>query len=47
VHRLDENVGADGVELTSDDLERIEAAVAKIHVQGARYTVQQLEAIYR
>jgi hypothetical protein len=45
VHRLDENVGADRVELTSDDRERIEAAVAKIQIQGARYTVQQLEAI--
>jgi aryl-alcohol dehydrogenase-like predicted oxidoreductase len=47
VHRLDENVGADRVELTPDDLQRIEAAVAKIEIQGARYTAQQLEAINR
>jgi aryl-alcohol dehydrogenase-like predicted oxidoreductase len=47
VHRLDENVGADRVELTPDDLQRIEAAVAKIQIQGARYTAQQLEAINR
>ena len=47
VHRLDENVGADRVELTPDDQQRIEAAVAKIQIQGARYTAQQLEAINR
>jgi aryl-alcohol dehydrogenase-like predicted oxidoreductase len=47
VHRLDENLGADRVELTPDDLQRIDAAVAKIHIQGARYTAQQLEAINR
>ena len=45
VHRLDENVGADRVELTPDDRQRIEAAVAKIQIQGARYAAQQLEAI--
>jgi aryl-alcohol dehydrogenase-like predicted oxidoreductase len=47
VHRLEENVGADQVELTPDDLQRIEAAVAKTQIQGARYTAQQLEAINR
>ena len=47
MHRLDENVGADRVELTPDDLQRIDAAVAKIQIQGARYTAQQLEAINR
>jgi aryl-alcohol dehydrogenase-like predicted oxidoreductase len=47
VPRLDENVGADRVELTLDDLQRIEAAVAEIQIQGARYTAQQLEAINR
>ena len=46
-HRLEENVGADQVELTPDDLQRIEAAVAKIQIQGARYTAQQEEAINR
>jgi aryl-alcohol dehydrogenase-like predicted oxidoreductase len=47
VPRLEENVGADQVELTPDDLQRIEAAVAKIQIQGARYGAQQLEAINR
>ena len=47
MHRLDENVGADRVELTPDDLQRIEAAVAMVQIQGARYTAQQLEAINR
>jgi aryl-alcohol dehydrogenase-like predicted oxidoreductase len=47
VHRLEENVGADRVELTPEDLQRIEAAVAKIQIHGARYTAQQLNAINR
>src|ERR1700738_2944060 len=47
VHRLDENVGADQVELTPDDLQRIEAAVAKIQIQGARYTAQQQKTFKR
>jgi len=35
--RLEENVGAAGVQLTSDDLREIENAASKISVQGARY----------
>ena len=35
--RLDENLGAAGLKLTFDDLGEIEAAAAKITVQGARY----------
>jgi aryl-alcohol dehydrogenase-like predicted oxidoreductase len=35
--RLEENVGAAGVQLTSDDLGEIENAASKISVQGARY----------
>ena len=35
--RLDENIGAVGVELTADDLREIDDAAAKITVQGARY----------
>jgi aryl-alcohol dehydrogenase-like predicted oxidoreductase len=42
LHRLEENIGAAGVELTSDDLSDIEAAASKIRVQGARYP-EQLE----
>jgi aryl-alcohol dehydrogenase-like predicted oxidoreductase len=45
VHRLDENLGADQIELTREDLQQIEAAVAEIQIQGARYTAQQEEAI--
>jgi aryl-alcohol dehydrogenase-like predicted oxidoreductase len=35
--RLDENIGAAAVGLTSDDLREIESAVSTITVQGARY----------
>ncbi len=35
--RLDENIGAAEVTLTSDDLREIESAAAKITVHGARY----------
>ena len=37
LHRLEENIGAAGVDLTPDDLRDIERAVSKITVQGARY----------
>ena len=37
LHRLEENLGAVNVELTADDLRRIESAVSKVTVQGARY----------
>jgi aryl-alcohol dehydrogenase-like predicted oxidoreductase len=37
LHRLSENLGAAAVELTPDDLRRIEAALADIEVEGARY----------
>jgi aryl-alcohol dehydrogenase-like predicted oxidoreductase len=37
LERLDENMGAVAVELTSDDLREIESAASKITVQGARY----------
>jgi aryl-alcohol dehydrogenase-like predicted oxidoreductase len=37
LHRLEENVGAASVELTGDDLARIERALADIKVQGDRY----------
>jgi aryl-alcohol dehydrogenase-like predicted oxidoreductase len=36
-HRLEENIGAAAVALTSDDLGEIESAAAKITVQGDRY----------
>ena len=37
LERLDENLGAGAVELTSDDLREIDSAASKITVQGARY----------
>jgi aryl-alcohol dehydrogenase-like predicted oxidoreductase len=37
LHRLEENIGAASIELTSDDLREIESAAAKIKVEGARY----------
>ncbi|MCM3900950.1 MAG: aldo/keto reductase [Pyrinomonadaceae bacterium] len=37
LNRLDENIGAVSVELTSDDLREIDSAASKIEVQGARY----------
>jgi aryl-alcohol dehydrogenase-like predicted oxidoreductase len=42
--RLEENLGAVAVELTTDDLREIESAASKITVQGARYT-EQLEQL--
>jgi aryl-alcohol dehydrogenase-like predicted oxidoreductase len=37
LHRLEENIGAVNVQLTPDDLKKIENAVSKFTVQGARY----------
>jgi aryl-alcohol dehydrogenase-like predicted oxidoreductase len=37
LHRLDENIAAVEVELTSDDLHEIETGAAQITPQGARY----------
>jgi aryl-alcohol dehydrogenase-like predicted oxidoreductase len=47
LHRLEENVGAASVELTSEDLRRIDAAVASIAIEGARYTPQMQKLINR
>jgi aryl-alcohol dehydrogenase-like predicted oxidoreductase len=43
-HRLDENLGAAALELTSGDIREIESAASKITVEGARYPehLQQL-----
>ena len=37
LHRLEENIGAVSIELTSDDMRDIDTAASKITVQGARY----------
>jgi len=42
--RLEENIGAAAVELTSDDLREIDSTASKITVQGARYP-EQLEQL--
>ncbi len=44
LHRLDENIGAVALELTSKDLVEIEQAAARIKVQGDRYPAR-LEAM--
>jgi aryl-alcohol dehydrogenase-like predicted oxidoreductase len=40
LHRLEENLGAADLTLTANDLTEIEAAAAKISIQGARYPEQ-------
>jgi aryl-alcohol dehydrogenase-like predicted oxidoreductase len=42
LHRLDENLGAANVELTSDDLAEIERAASSITVEGERYPAHLL-----
>jgi aryl-alcohol dehydrogenase-like predicted oxidoreductase len=37
LHRLEENIGAVAVELTSEDLGEIDSAAAMITIEGARY----------
>jgi len=37
LERLDENIGAASIDLTSDDLREIDSAASKITVEGARY----------
>jgi aryl-alcohol dehydrogenase-like predicted oxidoreductase len=41
MERLDENLGAIAIELTSDDLREIDTVTSKIEVQGARGTGQE------
>ena len=40
MHRLEENIGGADIELSTDDLSKIEEAVAKIEIAGARYPAQ-------
>ena len=40
-HRLEENVGAADIDLSADDLAEIDAAAARIDVQGSRYAEAQ------
>lgn len=45
--RLEENIGADAVELTPEDLRDIENAASEITVQGARYPEELERMTYR
>ena len=47
LHRLEENIGAATVQLTSEDLHRIEQALTQVEIQGARYSAQSQQAINR
>ena len=44
LHRLEENIGAAAVELSTNDLKDIESAASEISIQGARYpeTMEQM-----
>jgi len=47
LHRLEENLGAASVQLTSDDLRDIESAVSTIAVHGARYPEHLMKMVGR
>ncbi|MDP4201624.1 MAG: aldo/keto reductase [Bacteroidota bacterium] len=47
LHRFNENIGAVDVELTADDLQRIEEAASKINLQGDRYAPANAKMIDR
>jgi aryl-alcohol dehydrogenase-like predicted oxidoreductase len=47
VHRLEENLGAVQVELSNDDLQKINAAAANIQAEGERYAPQHLAMVGR
>lgn len=47
LHRLDENMAAVDIQLNDSDLKEINEAVAKIEVQGTRYSEQQQKMVNR
>jgi aryl-alcohol dehydrogenase-like predicted oxidoreductase len=47
LHRLQENLGANQLELSAQDLRDIESAISKITVQGARYSEHLLKLVGR
>lgn len=47
IHRLEENIGSASLELTSDDLDEINAAASKIPIQGERLPESVLRMSYR
>jgi aryl-alcohol dehydrogenase-like predicted oxidoreductase len=47
LERLEENIGAVAIKLTPDDLRELDAATAKITVQGAQYPEELERMTYR
>jgi aryl-alcohol dehydrogenase-like predicted oxidoreductase len=47
LHRLEENLGAENVELTKEDLDNIESAISKIEVLGDRYPAHLQKRVNR
>jgi len=47
IHRLEENIGSASVDLTSDDLDEIDAVASKIPIQGERLPESILRMSYR
>ena len=47
LHRLEENIGAVAIELTADELNEIEDASSKIHVEGERYPAHLQKLVNR
>jgi aryl-alcohol dehydrogenase-like predicted oxidoreductase len=45
LHRLEENAAAASIDLSADDLAQIEVAVAKVPVQGARYSAERQKLV--
>src|SRR3954451_11694995 len=46
-HRLEENLGAEGIHLKVDDVQEIDRAASEIEVQGARYPEPMLKMVGR
>lgn len=47
LHRLEENLGSVNIELSAEDLQKINEAAAKIEIQGARYSESAQKMINR
>jgi aryl-alcohol dehydrogenase-like predicted oxidoreductase len=47
LHRLQENTGATSIDLTGEDLQKIEEAASKISVHGERYSAANQARVNR
>lgn len=47
LHRLEENIGAASIDLTHDDLSKIDEAAAHIRIEGERYPAAQMAMVGR